>query len=74
VVALAYRRLARNHGPNMTLAESKGRAVDAAPKRVPAYLSRMNHRSDLEVSAEVLRMIAAAINTDARWFWHGPEA
>jgi hypothetical protein len=30
-------------------------------------------RTDLEISGEVLRMIAAAINADARWFWHGPD-
>jgi FixJ family two-component response regulator len=28
----------------------------------------------LAVSGEVNRMIAAAINVDPKWFWHGPEA
>jgi hypothetical protein len=28
----------------------------------------------LAVSGEVVRMIAAAINVDHQWFWHGPEA
>jgi hypothetical protein len=26
------------------------------------------------VSGEVNRMIAAAINVNPRWFWHGPDA
>ena len=72
-VALAYRRIARNRDPNVTLAESEGRAVDAAILEYRrAYPD--DTRSDLEVSKEVLQMIAAAINADARWFWHGPEA
>jgi hypothetical protein len=28
----------------------------------------------LAVSGEVNRMIAAAINADPQWFWHGPDA
>jgi hypothetical protein len=28
----------------------------------------------LAVSGEVNRMIAAAINVNPRWFWHGPDA
>ena len=28
----------------------------------------------LAVSGEVNRIIAAAINVDPQWFWHGPEA
>ena len=28
----------------------------------------------LAVSGEVNRMIAAAINVDPQWLWHGPEA
>jgi len=28
----------------------------------------------LAVSAEVNRMIVAAINVDPRWFWEGPDA
>jgi hypothetical protein len=26
------------------------------------------------LTGEVNRMIAAAINADPRWFWHGPDA
>jgi hypothetical protein len=28
----------------------------------------------LAVSGEVNRMIAAAINANPQWFWHGPDA
>jgi hypothetical protein len=28
----------------------------------------------LAVSGEVNRMIAAAINVNPHWFWHGPDA
>jgi hypothetical protein len=71
-VALAYRRIARNRDPSVTLAASEGQAVDAAIgeyRRASPY----DTRTDLEISGEVLRMIAAAINADARWFWHGPD-
>jgi hypothetical protein len=33
-----------------------------------------SHGAELAVSAEVNRMIAAAINANPRWFWHGPDA
>jgi hypothetical protein len=29
---------------------------------------------ELAVSGEVNRMIAAAINVNPQWFWHGPDA
>jgi hypothetical protein len=28
----------------------------------------------LETSSNVARMIAAAIDVDTKWFWHGPDA
>jgi hypothetical protein len=31
-----------------------------------------SHDADLAVSAEVNPEIAAAINANPRWFWHGP--
>jgi hypothetical protein len=35
---------------------------------------RVMRAPPLEVSGEVNRMIAAAINVDSEWFWHGPDA
>jgi hypothetical protein len=29
---------------------------------------------EIAVSGEVNRMIAAAINADPEWLWHGPDA
>jgi hypothetical protein len=56
------------------LAEQRQReAVDAAI----AEYRRLNPYATgdkLVVSGEVNRMIAAAINANPRWFWHGPDA
>jgi hypothetical protein len=56
------------------LAEKRQReAVDAAIaeyRRLNPYASG----DKLAISGEVNRMIAAAINVDPRWFWHGPDA
>jgi hypothetical protein len=43
---------------------------------VRAYLSRIEGetRERLAASGRVSEMIAAAINVDPRWFWHGPDA
>jgi hypothetical protein len=38
------------------------------------HLSPSANGDKLAVSGEVNRMIAAAINVDPRWFWHGPDA
>ena len=71
-VALAYRRVARRRDLSMSLGQREGLAVDAAIEEY-RRLFPADDRDDLGVSREVLRMIAAAINADARWFWHGPE-
>jgi hypothetical protein len=37
-------------------------------------LSPSGRYDRLAVAGEVNRMIAAAINANPRWFWHGPDA
>jgi hypothetical protein len=65
-VALTYRR-ARRAG------KGQNEAVDAA---IPEYrrLSPFATNDTLAVSGDLNRMIAAAINANPRWFWHGPDA
>jgi len=53
--------------------KAKNQAVDAALleyRRLSPYATG----DTLTVSGEVNRMIAAAINANPRWFWHGPDA
>jgi hypothetical protein len=37
-------------------------------------LSPLATGDKLTVSGDVNRMIAAAINVNPQWFWHGPDA
>jgi hypothetical protein len=65
-LALTYRR-ARRAGKH------QNEAVDAAI----AEYRRLNPYATgdaLAVSGEVNRMIAAVINVNPQWFWHGPDA
>jgi hypothetical protein len=64
--ALTYRR-ARRAG------KGQSEPVDAA---IAEYrrLSPFATGDKLAVSGEVNRMIAAAINANPQWFWHGPDA
>ena len=51
-------------------------AVDAAMaeyRRLVPHAPAGSHDADLAVSGQVNRMIAAAIYTDPRWFWEGPD-
>ena len=80
-VALAYRRVMREpQEPAVTSAEisrrDQKRQSEALAAATAEYL-RLNPsaRYDrLAVPGEVNRMIAAAINADPQWFWHGPDA
>jgi len=79
-VALAYRRVIRAPAePAETRAEisrrdqKRQREALAAATAEYRRLSPSARYDQLAVSGEVNRMIAAAINDDPRWFWHGPE-
>jgi hypothetical protein len=80
-VALAYRRVMRApQEPAVTRAEISRRdqkrqsealaAATAEYRRLSPYATA----DKLAVSGEVNRMIAAAINANPQWFWHGPDA
>jgi hypothetical protein len=80
-VALAYRRVMRApQEPAVTRAEISRRdqrqQSEAVAAATAAYrrLSPSAHYDQLAVSGEVNRMVAAAINANPRWFWHGPDA
>lgn len=80
-VALAYRRVMRSaREPALTRAEiarrDQKRQAEALAAATAEYrrLSPSARYDRLAVSGEVNRMIAAAINVDPQWFWHGPEA
>jgi hypothetical protein len=80
-VALAYRRVMRApEEPALTRAEearlARKRQSEALAAATAEYrrLSPGATEDKLAVSSEVNRMIAAAINVDPRWFWHGPDA
>jgi hypothetical protein len=80
-VALAYRRVMRApQEPAVTRAEearlAQKRQSEALAAATAEYrrLSPMATGDKLAVSGEVNRMIAAAINADPSWFWHGPDA
>jgi hypothetical protein len=63
-VALTYRRAGR-------AGNGQDEAVDAS---IAEYRRLSPHATgDLPVSGEVNRMIAAAINVNPEWFWHGPD-
>lgn len=65
-VVLAYRRARRagkhpSEAHDVALAEYRRLSPDAPTDR-------------LEASEHVNHMVAAAINANPRWFWHGPDA
>jgi hypothetical protein len=80
-VALAYRRVMRApQEPAVTRAEisrrdqkrqSEALAAATAEYRRLSPSARYDQRA---VPREVNQMIAAAINADPQWFWHGPDA
>lgn len=80
-VAPAYRSVIRAPvGVATTRAEvsrrdQKGRS-EALTAAIAEYrrLTPTAPYDKLAVSDQVNRMIAAAINVDPKWFWHGPEA
>jgi hypothetical protein len=81
VVALAYRRVMRApEEPALTRAEearlAQKRQSEALAAATAEYrrLSSWATGDKLAVSGEVNRMIAAAINVNPQWFWHGPVA
>ena len=49
-------------------------ALDAAYDEYLRLVPEAAKLSRPDVSARVNPMIAAAINADDRWFWHGPDA
>ena len=72
-VALAYRRTYRR-----TKAEGKRPEVmhhEAYEAAVGEYMSRVPEENSerLVAAKRVSEMIAAAVNTDPQWFWHGPD-
>jgi len=80
-VALAYRRVMRApFEPAATRAEVSRRdqkRQEEALAAATAEYRRLDPSAPddpLEVSGEVNRIIAAAINADPGWFWHGPDA
>jgi len=80
-VALTYRRVMRaSYGPAATRAEVSRRdqkRQEEALAAATAEYRRLDPSAPddpLEVSGEVNRIIAAAINADPGWFWHGPDA
>jgi hypothetical protein len=64
-VALAYRRAYR-------AGASEGECCDAALREY-RRLCPDGPADQLAASGQVNRMVAAAINADAKWFWHGPD-
>jgi hypothetical protein len=80
-VALAYRRVMRApEEPAATRVEearlAQKRQSDALAAATAEYrrLTPWATGDKLAVSGEVNRMIAAAINVNPQWFWHGPVA
>lgn len=80
-VALAYRQVMRApdepaliRSDAARLAQKRQTEALAAATAEYRRLSPYATGDKLAVSGGVNRMIAAAINTDPRWFWHGPDA
>ena len=80
-VALAYRRVMRApEEPALTRAKeaqlAQKRQTEALAAATAEYrrLTPFATGDKLAVSGEVNRMIAAAINVNPEWFWHGPGA
>jgi len=79
-VSLAYRRVIRApQEPAVTRAEISGRDQKRQSEALAAATAEYRRLSpwarydQLAVSGEVNRMIAAAINANPQWFWHGPD-
>jgi hypothetical protein len=74
-VALAFRRTRRALEANgMASRFAQEHALDAA---YDEYLRLVPEAAALprpDISARVNPMIAAAINADTQWLWHGPDA
>ena len=64
------RRPVRRKDPTQDLQSEALAAATAEYRR----LSLSARYDQLAVSGEVNRMIAAAINANPQWFWHGPDA
>jgi hypothetical protein len=64
-VALAYRRAYR-------AGASEGECCDAALREYRRVCPDAP-ADQLAASRDVNRMVAAAINANAKWFWHGPD-
>jgi hypothetical protein len=64
-VALAYRRAYR-------AGASEGECCDAALREYRRVCPDAP-ADQIAASRDVNRMVAAAINADTRWFWHGPD-
>jgi hypothetical protein len=64
-VALAYRRAYR-------AGASQGECCDAALREYRRICPDAP-ADQLAASREVNRIVAAAINANAKWFWHGPD-
>jgi hypothetical protein len=80
-VALAYRRVMRApEEPALTrahaarLAQKRQSEALAAATAEYRRLTPFATGDQRAVSGEVNRMIAAAINANPQWFWHGPDA
>ena len=80
-VALTYRRVmlalqepAATRGEETRLAQQRQTEALAAATAEYRRLNPYATGDKLAVSGEVNRMIAAAINVNSRWFWHGPDA
>jgi len=80
-VALAYRRVMRApEEPTLTRADAARPAQKRQSEALAAATAEYRRLSPfatgdrLAVAGEVNRMIAAAINVDPKWFWHGPDA
>jgi hypothetical protein len=64
-VALAYRRAYRGGA-------TQGECHDAALREYRRVCPDAP-ADQLAASRDINRMIAAAINADTQWFWHGPD-
>jgi hypothetical protein len=80
-VALAYRRVmwapAERHLTRAEAARLARKRQTEALAAATAEYRRLNPSATgdkLAVSGEVNRMIAAAINVNPEWSWHGPDA
>jgi hypothetical protein len=75
-VALTYRRArwAGKHQNEAVAAIAEYRRLSPFATGDKLSLCEDSLQAKLVVSGEVNRMIAAAINVNPEWFWHGPGA